>query len=133
MAASSDRHPAAVDLASTQVASFGRRFGALLIDWALCTLIASLLVRDLRSNPWPQLGVFVLTHAFFIGLFGRTPGMAPARIRCVSTADGGAIGLPRALLRAVLLALVIPAMISDREGRGLHDRAAGSVVVSSRG
>lgn len=133
MAASSDRNPAAVDLATTQVASFGRRFAALLIDWALCTLIAGLLVRDLRINPWPQLGVFVVMHAFFVGLFGRTPGMALARIRCVSTADGGAIGLPRALLRAALLALAIPAMIFNREGRGLHDRAAGSVMVSSRG
>lgn len=133
MAASSDRNPAAVDLATTQVAPFGRRFAALLIDWALCTLIAGLLVRDLRTNPWPQLGVFVVMHAFFVGLFGRTPGMALARIRCVSTADGGAIGLPRALLRAALLALAIPAMIFNREGRGLHDRAAGSVMVSSRG
>jgi hypothetical protein len=54
--------------------------------------------------------------------------MALARIRCVSTADGGAIGLPRALVRALLLALVIPAMISDSTGRGLHDRAAGSMM-----
>ena len=131
MAASSDRNPGAVDLATTQVASFGRRLLALLIDWALCTLVASLLVADLRTDPWPQLGIFALVHAFFVGLFGRTPGMALARIRCVSIADGGAIGLPRALLRAVLLALVIPAMITDGDGRGVHDRAAGSVMVSA--
>ena len=131
MAPSSDRNPAAVDLSTTEVASFARRFGALLIDWALCTLVASLLVADLRADPWPQLGVFVLVHAFFVGLFGRTAGMALIRIRCVSIADGGAIGIPRALLRAVLLALVIPAMIFDGTGRGLHDRAAGSVMVSS--
>lgn len=117
------------DLPRTEVASFGRRFGALLVDWALCTLVASLFVADLRANPWPQLGVFVLVHAFFAGLFGQTPGMALARIRCVSIADGGAIGIPRALVRALLLALVIPAVISDGDGRGLHDRAAGSMMV----
>jgi uncharacterized RDD family membrane protein YckC len=117
------------DLRSTKVASFGRRFGALLIDWALCTLVASLFVADLRANPWPQLGVFVLVHALFAGLFGQTPGMAVTRIRVVSIADGGAIGIPRALIRAVLLAIVIPAVISDGDGRGLHDRAAGSIVV----
>jgi hypothetical protein len=55
--------------------------------------------------------------------------MAAARIRCVSIADGGAIGIPRALLRGVLLALVIPAVISDGDGRGVHDRVAGSVMV----
>ena len=133
MAASTDPagRPAGspVGLTGIEVAGFGRRFGALVLDWALCTLVASLFVDDLRANPWPQLGVFVLVHAFFVGLFGQTPGMAVARIRCVSITDGGAIGIPRAFLRAVLLALVIPAMISDGDGRGLHDRAARSAMV----
>jgi uncharacterized RDD family membrane protein YckC len=71
----------------------------------------------------------VLAHAFFVGLFGQTVGMALARIRCVSITDAGAIGIPRALLRGVLLGLLIPAMISDGDGRGLHDRAAGSIMV----
>jgi uncharacterized RDD family membrane protein YckC len=122
-------HPSAVDLANAQVASFGRRLLALLVDWLVCTLVASFLVDSLRANPWPQLTIFVLAHAFFVGLFGQTVGMALARIRCVSIADGGAIGIPRALLRGVLLALVIPAVISDGDGRGLHDRAARSVMV----
>jgi uncharacterized RDD family membrane protein YckC len=120
-----------LDLTQAEVASFGRRLGALMIDWALCTVVASLLVEDLRTNPWPQLALFVVVHAFFVGLFGQTPGMALARIRCVSIADGGAVGLPRAGLRALLLALLIPAMISDGRGRGLHDRAARSIVVRS--
>jgi uncharacterized RDD family membrane protein YckC len=127
MAASTD--PGTADLDGAEIAGFGRRFGALLIDWVLCTLVASLFVADLRANPWPQLGVFVLVHAFFVGLFGQTPGMWIARIRCVSILDGGAIGLPRAIVRAALLALVIPAMISDGDGRGLHDRAAKSIMV----
>jgi uncharacterized RDD family membrane protein YckC len=121
--------PPALDLSKTEVASFGRRLLGLVVDWAACTLVASLLVDSLRTNPWPQLAVFVLAHAFFVGLFGQTVGMALARIRCVSIADGGAIGIPRALLRGVLLALVIPAVISDGDGRGLHDRAAKSVMV----
>jgi uncharacterized RDD family membrane protein YckC len=120
-----------LDLTKAEVASFGRRLGALMIDWALCTVVASLLVEDLRANPWPQLALFVVVHAFFVGLFGQTPGMALAKIRAVSIADGGAVGLPRAILRALLLALVIPAMISDGSGRGLHDRAAKSIVVRS--
>ncbi|WP_249997704.1 RDD family protein [Actinoplanes sp. M2I2] len=119
----------ALDLSGIRPASFGRRFGALLVDWALATVVATLLVDDLRTNPWPQLGVFVVVHAFFVGLFGQTAGMALARIRCVSMVDGGAIGLPRAIVRAVLLALVIPPAISDGDGRGLHDRAARSIMV----
>jgi uncharacterized RDD family membrane protein YckC len=129
MAASTDRRGGAADLSGTEIAGFGRRFGALLIDWALCTAVAALLVDNLRGDPWPQLGIFVLAHTFFVGLFGQTPGMALARIRCVSVADGGAIGIPRAILRALLLALVIPAVVSDGDGRGLHDRAAGSIMI----
>jgi uncharacterized RDD family membrane protein YckC len=132
MATTPDRNSGVLDLSSTDVASFGRRFGALLIDWALASVVAALIVASLRSNPWPQLGLFVLVHALFVGLFGRTLGMAVAGIRCVSFIDGGAVGIPRALLRAVLLALVIPAMISDGDGRGLHDRAAKSVMVMPR-
>jgi uncharacterized RDD family membrane protein YckC len=129
MATTPDRSAGALDLSSADRASFGRRLGALLIDWAIATAFAALIVDSLRTNPWPQLGLFVLIHAFFVGLFGRTLGMAIAGIRCVSVVDGGAIGLPRALLRGVLIALVIPPLINNSEGRGLHDRAANSVMV----
>ena len=49
--------------------------------------------------------------------------MYVTRIRCVSWPTAAAIGLPRALLRGVLLALVVPALIMDAHRRGLHDRA----------
>jgi uncharacterized RDD family membrane protein YckC len=132
MATTPDQHPGALDLGEAETASFGRRFIALLIDWAIATAVAGLIVADLRTNPWPQLGVFVVAHAFFVGLFGRTIGMALAGIRCVSITDGGAVGIPRAVIRAVLLALVLPAVISDGDGRGLHDRAAKSVMARPR-
>jgi uncharacterized RDD family membrane protein YckC len=32
----------------------------------------------------------------------------------------------------MLLGLLIPAVIWDRDGRGLHDRAAGTVVIRGR-
>ena len=131
MATTSDPQPPALDLGELEVASFGRRLLGLLVDWLTATVVASFLVDSLTRNPWPQLAVFVLAHAFFVGLFGQTVGMALVRIRCLSITDGGAVGIPRALLRAVLLALLIPAMISDGDGRGLHDRAAGSIVVAA--
>ena len=33
------------------------------------------------------------------------------------------------MIRAVLICLVIPAVVYDRDRRGLHDRAANTVVV----
>jgi uncharacterized RDD family membrane protein YckC len=111
-----------------ELANFGRRFGALLIDWALCLIVGSLF-GDPRGLAWPPVVVLIVVNTVFIGLFGQTPGMAIAGIRCVSIIDGGAIGPLRAFVRAVLLALLIPALVLDSARRGLHDRAAGSYVI----
>ena len=114
---------------SFELANFGRRFAALMIDWALCLVVASIFA-DPRVVAWPPVVVLIVINTIFIGLFGQTPGMALAGVRCVSIVDGGAVGVPKAFVRAVLLALLIPAVIMNEERRGWHDRAAGSVVVS---
>jgi uncharacterized RDD family membrane protein YckC len=110
------------------LANFGRRFAALLIDWALCLVVASF-YADPRVVAWPPVLVLIVINTVFIGLFGQTPGMALAGLRCISIQDGGAIGLAKGFVRAILLALLIPAVIMDESRRGWHDRAAGSVVV----
>jgi hypothetical protein len=115
-------------LAAFRPAPLGRRFGALLADWLLCVLVSTFFA-DPRTSGWPPVVVLVVVHTVFVGLFGQTPGMFLTRLRCVSIADGGAIGLFRALLRSVLLVLVVPALIMDGLRRGLHDRAAGSIVL----
>jgi uncharacterized RDD family membrane protein YckC len=118
------------DAQNGQPAPLGRRFGALVVDWILCLLVASL-YADPRVLAWPPVLVLVLEYGFFVGLFGQTPGMYVTRVRCVGYADGRPIGIARALLRGALLALVIPALIMDSDRRGLHDRAAGSIIVSA--
>lgn len=119
---------AAFDPEQAYLASFGRRFAALLIDWALCLLVASF-YGDPQVIAWPATLVLIVLNTAGIGLFGRTPGMALAGVRCISIRDGEAIGLGRGLIRAVLLALLVPAIVMDSSRRGWHDRAAGSVVV----
>ena len=120
--------PASFDLTTAQPANFGRRFAALMIDWALCLVVASFYANP-QLVAWPAVIVLIVLNTVGIGLFGQTPGMALAGLRCVSILDGGAVGLPKALIRAVLLALIVPAVIMDGDRRGWHDRAAGSVVI----
>lgn len=121
--------PPAVD-PSFAPPSLGRRFGALVIDWLLCVLVARGFADPVRDG-WAPVLVLVLEYGFFLGLFAQTPGMYATKVRCVNWTDGGRLGVPRALLRGLLLALVVPPVIMDGNRRGLHDRVAGSVITDA--
>lgn len=122
--------PEATPEATPEAPSYAKRFGALMVDWILCLFLSGFIVHDLRTASWQPVVLLIAEYGFFLGLFAQTPGMWLARIRCVDVDDKGAIGIPRAILRGFLLSLVIPGLIMDgRQRRGLHDRAARSVVV----
>ncbi|MDQ0796754.1 RDD family protein [Streptomyces sp. B1I3] len=112
------------------VAPLGRRFGALFIDWAACMLIAyGLIARgDQQSAGNWALGVFLVLSLLTVGTIGSTPGKRIMGLRVVAE-DGGRLGAVRVALRTVLLLLVIPALVWDRDSRGLHDRLARAVQV----
>ncbi|MFH8367372.1 RDD family protein [Streptomyces sp. NPDC018031] len=112
------------------IAPPGRRIGALLIDWALCMLIAYGLFSGGNiqvAGNW-AVGVFFVLSVLTVGTLGSTPGKLLLRLRVIG-AQGTRLSLPRVLLRSVLLVVVIPAVIWDRDGRGLHDRLSGAVQV----
>jgi uncharacterized RDD family membrane protein YckC len=112
------------------VARPGRRLGALVVDWALCMLIAYGLITDgygQATSNWALLiffGLGVLT----VGSVGFTPGKRLFGLRVVALASGTVVPW-RAAVRTLLLCLALPALVWDRDGRGLHDRAAGTVEV----
>jgi len=109
------------------LAPVGRRAVALTIDWVLCLLIAR---AFLGSDPLAPLLVFAAENVLLVGTLGFTFGhrLLGIRVRPLARADVGP-GPLRALARTVLLCLVIPAVVWDAEGRGLHDRAAGTLIV----
>ncbi|MEV7967827.1 RDD family protein [Sphaerisporangium sp. NPDC088356] len=112
------------------VSRFGRRLGAITVDWLICTwaITRGLLGADPRSAGWIGLGVFALEYILLVGTLGSTLGMKLFGIR-VAALDGGRPPFGSVLLRTLLLCLAVPALIWDRDQRGLHDRAAGTVVV----
>ncbi|NEA42797.1 RDD family protein [Streptomyces sp. SID11385] len=112
------------------LAPLGRRFGALVVDWALCMLIAyGLLARgdQQAAGNW-ALAIFFVLSLLTLGTVGCTPGKALFRLRVVSE-NGGRLGLVRVLIRSVLLCIAIPALIWDRDSRGLHDRLGRAVQI----
>ncbi|GAA1589686.1 MULTISPECIES: RDD family protein [Streptomyces] len=111
-------------------ARFGRRLGAVVIDWIGCQVIAYGLITggDMSATGNWTLALFLGLTLLTVGTVGSTPGKRLLGLRVVSL-DGGRLGFGRVLLRTALLALAIPALIWDRDGRGLHDRAARAVQI----
>ncbi|WP_405832044.1 RDD family protein [Streptomyces sp. NBC_01176] len=112
------------------IARPGRRLGALAVDWALCMLIAYGLLTDgygQATGNWALL-VFFALGALTVGTVGSTPGKRLFGLRIVPE-GGGRLNPLRALLRTALLCVAVPALIWDRDGRGLHDRLARTIEV----
>ncbi len=118
-----------------EVAGLWRRMGAITIDWVASMLVASVILPGLR--PWgngsgfPILLVFYVEVCLFTWLFASSFGQRLLRIEVVDLA-GERLALWRIALRTLLICLVIPAVIFDSQGRGLHDRAVGSVALRLR-
>lgn len=111
------------------LAGAGRRVIALCIDWAASLLIAGGLSSAARSGTPTilPLVVFFLQVTLLTWLGGASFGQRLLGIRVVGL--GARLGLVGALLRTFLIILVVPPVVWDRDGRGLHDKAVGSVVV----
>jgi uncharacterized RDD family membrane protein YckC len=110
----------------------GRRFGSLVIDWALCLLIARGFFGPEALQPNGSLsvvGILVVVNVILVGTAGATVGQRLVGVQ-VERVDGGRPGLMKSLIRAVLLGLGIPplTMLWERDRRGLHDLLSQTLV-----
>jgi uncharacterized RDD family membrane protein YckC len=115
------------------VAGWGRRLLALLVDWfGSMMVVAAVFGADPFSDRgmglWGTPAIFVLERWVLTSLTGSSAGQLVARVRVVRP-GGGRLGPGPVLVRTVLLMLLIPPVVYNRDQRGLHDLAAGSVPV----
>jgi uncharacterized RDD family membrane protein YckC len=110
------------------VAGIGARLGALVVDWVACELIALSVFRSQGAVQLWTLVFFAAETWLLTGLTGATLGKRLLRMR-VARIDGKPVGLAFALVRTLLLLLVLPPLVLDSDLRGLHDRAARTIVV----
>jgi hypothetical protein len=106
------------------VASMPRRVLALFIDWLLSMLIAYWLTH---SQFW-TIAIFAVEVYVLTATTGFTVGKRLVGIRTIRT-NGGLVGFRWALVRTAILLAVIPPLLTDRDLRGLHDRASDTIVV----
>ena len=113
------------------MATLGRRVVALFIDWMAALLISRALVGtpETTLERFATLGIFAVEVTILTWLWGSSFGQRLVGVRVVGRTRR--LGFVAALLRTVLICIVIPPVIWDADGRGLHDRAVDSVVIRS--
>lgn len=107
------------------LAKMGRRSLALIIDWALALMVSG---AFFGGDNTATLSFFMLEQWLLVATLGNSFGHLIAGIK-VRKLDGTHVGLVASLVRIGLILLVIPAVIWDADNRGLHDKAAATVLV----
>jgi uncharacterized RDD family membrane protein YckC len=113
------------------LAPFGRRIGQYLIDAVAAGLVAAVFTAPEAPRLWSLLTFGVLTVVFLV-LAGQTPGMRLLGLRLAHPHPQQRLALWRAVVRTGLLVLLLPALVVDSDGRGLHDRLTDTAVVLDR-
>jgi uncharacterized RDD family membrane protein YckC len=114
------------------VAGWGRRVAALFVDWIASSLVAAAIssYANLGSDSarlLPML-VFLAEVTLFTSLSGASFGQRLLRVVVVRL-DRRRVTILNAVVRTVLICLVIPPVVFNRDNRGLHDLAAGTITL----
>jgi uncharacterized RDD family membrane protein YckC len=104
-----------------------------LVDWLASMLTAAAFIgTDVWTgrglSQWATMGVFVLEATLLTALLGGSFGQLVLRVVVVRV-DGKPVNVLQALLRTLLICLVIPPLVFNRDQRGLHDLAVKTVTL----
>ena len=114
------------------IARWGRRLGALVVDWIACVLLVRLLVPGVPygspESSLVTLGFFLVELTLLTWMTGSSFGQRIFGIG-VLRLDNTPPGFVRAFLRSLQVCLLFPPLIWDRDLRGLHDRSLQLVLV----
>ena len=118
------------------LASWRARIAALLLDWAVCMGVAVLLfgTEVLTGSGWRSwmiLATFFVQSTVLSWLVGGSLGQVVCRL-AVARLDRQPLGVARAVLRAALISLALPALVIGPDRRNLADLMAGTVVINRK-
>ena len=98
------------------LASWGKRVGALVIDWGASMVLASAIFGPavVRGGGWPMwmpMAVFFVESVLFTAVAGGSFGQIVARVVIIRLDGLGPIGWWRAVIRTAMKCLIIPAVV----------------------
>jgi len=111
------------------VAKAGKRFLAITIDWLMSWAVGSIFFDQDQGRPFWIASVFFLQIFILTSTTGASAGQRLVRLRVLRYPELEPLGIGATLLRTLLILLVVPAVVYDNQGRGLHDRIVGSAVM----
>lgn len=124
----------------------GRRLVGIGIDWTLSLVISSAFFANtalaasagplervfLVGNSLATLVIWAVQHLLLVSTLGTTIGHRIVGAKVVREDGSSPVGLLGGAIRTVTLVLVIPALFTDEDGRGYHDRAAHTRLIRTR-
>jgi uncharacterized RDD family membrane protein YckC len=113
------------------LAPFGTRVLAFLVDAVLSAVVAALFTAPDLPGNWSLLS-FAVVYVVFLVAAGQTPGMKLTGLRLAHPRPAARLALWRAVVRTGLLMMLLPALVVDSNGRGLHDRLTDTAVIRDR-
>ncbi|MBF6446137.1 RDD family protein [Nocardia aobensis] len=114
------------------LAPMSRRIVALFVDYFIAMGIAALIVRGAGSLNTVTYLIWFVIGVVTVMLFGFTPGQYFLGMRTVRIDASAPVGFVRSVARQVLLTFVVPALFTDGDRRGMHDRATGTALIRAR-
>ena len=108
------------------LAKMPRRLAAILIDWGAARLLSIAFFKDEGTST-----TIIFASMQFVGylVIGASVGHWLAGLRLIRKTSAKRIGVFQALIRVGLICLVIPVAVWDSDSRGLHDKAADTILV----
>lgn len=114
----------------------GVRLAAFIVDALASSLVAALFVQAAGGNgvagrlpgSWSLIPLAV-DYLAGVLLAGRTLGMYLFGLRLIRVDRELPVNPLQIVIRTALLFLLVPALVWDRDGRGLHDRLSTTAVI----
>lgn len=104
----------------------GKRILALIIDWASAILVVQVIPNapeyGTQRNSLLTLIIFALQVILFTWLMGASFGQRIVGLRVKDFIKDSNPRLLQSIFRTLLIVLIIPPLLADSDGRGLHDR-----------
>ncbi|HJC30324.1 MAG TPA: RDD family protein [Candidatus Dietzia intestinipullorum] len=125
------------------LAPLGVRVGALVVDWILAYAVIGVIAMVagpgfLGGDPFSSIAAWAVPLCWgamgvvCVSLFAQTPGQAVFGTGTARLDAPERVGVLRSLVRVLFIFFLLPPLIQDEDGRGMHDRATGTALIRTR-